>query len=167
MKRRFTRNKLIILSVALLVIAGTVYIVRAHHNKPAISSQMLSQSTFPLYYPGATYHFKLDRKTLVYDPKVNLLNFHIESPGGILNITQQAKPENYFKQGVDLQLKDLKPEIFETRLGQVTLVKDKHFDGDTTVLATDKTLIFVTSDKRLGQSQWQDFYNSLEIVRRQ
>jgi hypothetical protein len=151
---------------ATLAVVGVLTITLLAKSEHALSSDIRKQYQATLLVPRAdTIEIKAD--TAEYAPADKLLTYHVIYQGSDLILSEQPTPEQ-FNDFPDLFEKLLggmgKYKSIDVELGTVHLTRPPSLKGgQTAVMNTKGTLLFVKPDKDLSEAEWRLFFQSLEV----
>lgn len=167
MKVRLTPALVIVFVISLSVI---FFIVFFNQSKSVLPEDIQKKANFNIYALDKDDKiFTIDKKSINYDGKNNILLFTINGGGINTVITQQATPESFsvVQGGYQKLLESMRQyKEVKTRLGTVTLTKPEELRDQQIVVANPPgTLIFARPDKQLNDSWIQQLFDSLMLLR--
>jgi len=137
-----------------------------HRDADPIPRKVRKQISFSILEPQPKTAWYLDPKSISYSTRTNVLTMTAKSSESSLSINEQAQPDvfNDVPQYYSSLLNKLNQyDDLHTDIGTVTLTHPKELNGgQTAVLNLKQTLIFVKPSKNLSESQWKDFFNSMQ-----
>ena len=153
--------------IAIMALAtGAFLYIRSQSTIPA---QIKQQLDFLVFLPQENQSFRIDHKSFKYDANLKVFSVVVTSFNIKNTISEQPTPDAfndvpgyYDKLTQTLNLY----ESFDSNLGKVYLTRPKELNGkQSAVMSTKGTLMFASSDKDLTDSQWRQFFNSLNVVK--
>lgn len=163
MKRGFWVVIVIVLALA-LVIAGVLF---WRSSQPPIPKNIKQQTNFLLYYPSPQ-SAKIDKATIKYDTSNKLVSFVANQEAGAKFVfSMQASPvefsevpESYNKYIERLSM----TTSFDSTQGKVDITNPEGQTGQTAVMNSKGTLLFVTANKQLSEDEWHSLFNTLRTI---
>jgi hypothetical protein len=133
-------------------------------RQPAIPSSIKRQVNFEIFVPN-----KVDRKSVSYDTRLQLLTFKDIVGGNTVFFTEQATPDviasspNMLSNGFGT----LKHETaLATPFGTAYVGNNQALNGQQTLgMNAQGTLLFVRPTENLTQSQWHQLFQSLTVIK--
>ena len=159
----------ILLSIG--IAALLIYSYQKYQNpKNAIPSQIKSQLSFIVFYPGPSPDTTVDSSSFKYDQPTHVFSFVVNFMHQPVTIAEQATPQNFIDipQGYDKLIESLSEYAsFNSYYDKVSLTHPKEFKGQQSAVMNSKgTLVFAhPTSGSLGEDQWRKLFNGLEIIR--
>lgn len=158
--------------VAVLIImsvAGYFGYNRWRNSQKILPTTVKDQLTFPFYWPDKTAPLMIDKKTIKYDANSKAISYIAQtSDGAVLTISQQATPQSFtdvpqaYSKLVEILVQY---GVFDSPNGTVYLTHPKQLKGGQTAVMNSKgTLVFVKPDKNLSDDTWHKVFNNLKII---
>lgn len=155
-----------VIALFIVILFATVF----NQPKPVLPEDIQKKANFNIYaLDDNDKIFAIDKKSISFDEKNNILLFTVNGDGISAVITQQATPESFsvVQGGYQKLLESMRQyKEVKTRLGTATLTKPEELKGQQIVVANPPgTLIFARPDKELNDSRVQQLFDSLLILR--
>ncbi len=153
------------LLLSLIILAGLGFWL-THREIGPIQKNVRKQVSFSILEPQPKTAWELDPKSIIYSTKTNVLTMTAESQNITISINEQAQPDTFndVPQYYSSLLNKLNQYVdLHTDIGTITLTHPKELNGgQTAVVNLKQTLIFARPSKNLTNSQWKDFFNSMQ-----
>lgn len=166
-----TRKKLALTVVTIVVLLGaaTGYTVLKNNRKITSVKGLTTELTFPVIQPKATSSFRVDQETIKYSESDKVYSYVLNQLGGTkLTVSLQPTPEGFTDapQVFDKLIEKLRGySSFDSIQGKVFLTHPVELNGgQTAVMNTKGTLMFVKPEGQLTDDEWKIFFNTLEVV---
>lgn len=156
-------------TIAAVVVAALLFRMFMS-NEAVLPKEVQRKANFSIYaLDGGGEAYRVDKTSINYDDKNNILMFTVKAAAYSAVITQQATPESFsvVPGGYQKLLESMRQyKEVRARLGTVTLTKPEELKGQQIAVANPPgTLIFAKPDKELSVSQVQQLFDNLLIVR--
>jgi len=156
-------------AVALAGIAWAGFYIYAS-NQP-IPQRTLKQAGFGIWYPtNKTLGLKVDRDTIKFSQSGSdkLVTFIARNDSNNLSFTEQPLPESFIDvpQLYDKMIEKLRGySSFDSVNGTVSVTRPEELKGgQTAVMKSKGTLLFVKPDKDVSIDDWRQIMNNLSFV---
>lgn len=158
---------LAILGITLLVSSGAVISYKILKKPPAIPTAISTQLSYGAFIPAQGKPGSSLPQQVKYDSSQKLLTYNLDYENVNLIVSEQPTPESFsdVPQAYPALLDKLhQRDTIDTINGQLTITYPKELNGGQTAVMNSKgTLIFVRPNANLSTDQWRKFFNSLVI----
>ena len=161
------RSWMIVTPVVLVVIAAAV-ILGIKLSTPIVPGAIKKQVSIVILYPSSD-GFKVEAGSWKYNSSLGLLSYLVSRGNTKLTISEQSSPPEFSE--VPGTLDRLTSHLntysdFDTIQGHAYLTHPIELKGGQSALMNTKgTLLFAKPNHALSDSEWRDFFNSLDIIR--
>lgn len=153
--------------IAVIVLGGGTYWYI--QSRQSIPPRIKKQISFVILLPQGDQSVKIDRASFKYDSNLKVLTFVVTCFGIKNTVSEEAAPDafNDIPGYYDKLIETLNGySTFGTVIGNVSLTRPVEFHGDqSAVLNAKGTLLFAHPVKDLSDSQWREFFNSLNVIK--
>lgn len=165
---RWLKLGIIGLSLIVLTLVGVIGYKYWQNSRPILSGNLKKEIVFPVFWPDKSEPVTVNKSTLKYDTSSGLVSYTIQTPSSnSLVVSEQSTPEDFTASPQvysNLIQAILEYEQFSSRNGTVYLTHPKGTSGETAVMNSQGTLMFVKASKNLSDSAWRQFFNNLQTI---
>ncbi len=172
--RRFNLSKTVqtkvIVTLVIALVGGVgVIVFLLSQNTPIIPRPIAKQLNFAIYWPTQNTDVSASRSSIKYDSKDSIFSYVTNINSTPATITEQPTPDEFnnipdYYSTLITHLNNY--DTFSALPGTVYLTKPKGVSGETAVMNSGGTLLFVHASSNLPANQWRAFFNDLSIVAR-
>jgi len=158
----------LILIVLLAAIFFSTHIASSKKEQ-ILPSSILKKIAFQVYVPPQGDTWSLDSDSVKYNNEEGILTYTMLSGGISAYITEQNTPDQFndIPQYYPALLGKLNQySQIETKIGTVALTSPTELKGgQTAVLNSHGTLMFIKPTKKLSDNEWKQLINSFEVIK--
>ena len=122
------------------------------------------QINFVAILPTSKDIVKVNKNSIKYEKKSNILSVLVTYKGQTITITEQAYPDILVYEKLVGTLKQY--DEIQTKIGKVALTRPDAAGGSQVgvVNVNNQTLVFAKATKDLTKDEWKQFFNELSVV---
>jgi hypothetical protein len=167
MKKPKVVNYLVPAIFIILIAIVIILLISESKNPYPIDQKIIKKANFVIAVP--TDNKVVKKESVVFNQEAGALSYKANYKGTIFNVSEQPTPDIFTENGnvYGYKLDQMRQfQELQTSLGKVTLTKPEELKGKVVAVSNvNGNLMFITADKDLSKSQWQDFYNNLQLIR--
>ena len=159
----------LLIGVFIVTVLGYFSYTSWHNSRQILPTTIKRQLLFPVFWPDKNEPVTISKKTLKYDSTDSILSYIARTTdGNNIIVTEQATPESITAspQVYNQLIQDINNyEEFDSRNGTVYLTHPKELNGgQTAVMDSQGTLMFVKPNKDLSDNAWRQLFNNMRII---
>ena len=170
---RYTRTQLIlgVLLVIAIAAGGSIAVVSYLQSRKSgiIPSSIQQHIAFQVYAPSTTSTWAIDTNSISYNSTQGVLSLVVSSSTNTFALEEQQTPSIFTNVAQYYPTLLSKLNVygnFQTGLGTVELTKPTELHGgQTAVLNSAGTLLFVRPKSNLTNGQWNKFFSSIVVIK--